>query len=144
MCKERKKAGQDSSPDTIPHESSAAREEQFMKSMKIMLLIATVGIYTLTVIAINSNGWNWPAVAINDLLALDWRTQFDFDLVIHLLLMAWWIVWREGMNAKAYAFGFLSIVMGGMFSFPYIIFAMVKAKAQPRALLLGVHAQEQA
>lgn len=115
-----------------------------MNAMRIMLIIASIGIYTLTVIAIKSQGWNWPAVAINDLLALDWRTQFDFDFIIHLLLLAFWVVWREGATAKAYLFGFLSIIMGGMFSFPYIVFAIYKAKAQPRALLLGVHAQKQA
>lgn len=114
-----------------------------MNYLRMMLVISTVGIYMLTVIAIMSHGWNWPAIAINDLLALDWRAQFDFDFIIHLLLLASWVVWREGANAKAYVFGFLSIIMGGMFSFPYIIFATYKAKAQPRALLLGVHAQKE-
>ncbi len=104
------------------------------------MAISTIAIYTLTVIAIKSQGWNWPAIAINDLLALNWRTQFDFDFIIHLLLLALWITWRGGATAKAYLFGFLSIFMGGMFSFPYIIFATYKAKAKPRELLLGVHA----
>lgn len=110
-----------------------------MSLLRILLLAATIGIYTLTVVAITRQGWNWPAVAIQDLLALDWRTQFDFDFVIHLLLMACWIVWREGKSARAYLFGFLSIVMGGMFSFPYIIYATYKARADPAAVLLGVH-----
>ena len=115
-----------------------------MNALRIMLVTSTVAIYALTVIAIMSQGWNWPAVAINDLLALDWRTQFDFDFIIHLLLLASWVVWREGANANAYVFGLLSIIMGGMFSFPYIILATYKARAKPRALLLGVHAQKQA
>ncbi|MEE2653131.1 MAG: hypothetical protein VYE54_10440 [Pseudomonadota bacterium] len=114
-----------------------------MNTLRIMLVTSTVAIYMLTVIAIMSQGWNWPAVAFNDLIALDWLTQFNFDFIIHLLLLASWIVWREGANAKAYAFGFLSIIMGGMFSFPYIIIATYKTKAQPSALLLGVHAQKQ-
>lgn len=114
-----------------------------MNAIRILLVVATVGIYALTVTAIMAQGWNWPAVAINDLLALNWRSQFDFDFVVHLLLLACWVVWREGANAKAYVFGVLSVVMGGMFSFPYLIHATYKAKARPRALLLGVHAAEQ-
>ncbi len=114
-----------------------------MNTLRIMLVISTVGIYTFTVLAIISQGWNWPVIAINDLLALNWRSQFDFDFIIHLLLLASWVVWREGSNAKAYVLGFLSIILGGMFSFPYLIFATYKAKAQPRALLLGVHAEKQ-
>ena len=113
-----------------------------MNTLRVMLAISTVGIYTFTIIAILSQGWNWPAVAINDLVSLGWRTQFDFDFIIHLLLLASWVVWREGANMKGYVFGFLSIILGGMFSFPYIIYATYKAKAQPSALLLGVHAQK--
>lgn len=86
-----------------------------MNNLRIMLLTSTIAIYTLTVIAIMAQGWNWPAAANNDLLALDWRTQFDFDFLIHLLLLATWVVWREGATGKAYLFGFLSVIMGGMF-----------------------------
>lgn len=111
-----------------------------MNALKTFLMLSTAGIYMLTLIAIASQGWNWPAVAINDLQALNWRTQFDFDFIIYLLILATWIVWREGANARAYLFGFLSIIMGGMFSFPYLIYAMHQVKGNPRALLLGNHA----
>ena len=114
-----------------------------MKILCIILLLSTVWIYIFTFIAIMSQGWNWPAIAINDLLALNWRTQFDFDFLIHLLLLASWVIWREGANSKAYLFGFLSVFLGGMFSFPYILFATYKAKAQPRAILLGVHVENE-
>ena len=114
-----------------------------MNAPKFLLALSTGGIYVLTAIAITAQGSNWPAVAIHDLLALNWRTQFDFDFIIHLLMLATWVVWREGANAKAYLFGFLSIVMGGMFSFPYLIYAMYQVKGNPRALLLGIHAQAQ-
>jgi hypothetical protein len=74
-----------------------------------------------------------------DLLALGWRSQFDIDFIIHLFLLAAWVTWREGADARAYIFGFLSIVMGGMFSFPYILYATYKAGGEPKALLLGIH-----
>lgn len=110
-----------------------------MKILKIGMMLSTIGIYLFTVSAILAQGWNWPAVAFNDLIALNWRSQFDFDFIIHLILIASWIIWREGGHARAYLFGFLSVVMGGMFSFPYIIYAIYLAKGEPRALLLGVH-----
>lgn len=114
-----------------------------MNAPKFLLSLSTAGIYTLTVLAIAAQGWNWPAIAIHDLLDLNWRTQFDFDFIIHLLMLATWVVWREGANGKAYLFGFLSIVMGGMFSFPYLIYEMYRAQGNPQALLLGIHAQGQ-
>ncbi len=70
-----------------------------MNALKIFLAVSTVGIYLFTAFAIVGQGWNWPAVGINDLLALDWRSQFDFDFIIHLLL-ACWVVWREGARAR--------------------------------------------
>lgn len=73
-------------------------------------------------------------------MALNWRSQFDIDLILHLFLLAFWIAWREGLTAKGYMFGFLSIVMGGMFSFPYLIHATYRAKGEPVDFLLGCHA----
>lgn len=112
-----------------------------MKALRIFLVISTVAIYAITVIASLSQGFNWPAVAIADLLALGWRSQFDIDFIVHLFLLATWVTWREGADTRAYVFGFLSIVMGGMFGFPYILYATYKARGEPKALLLGVHAQ---
>tara|TARA_R110002167_G_scaffold108657_1_gene277357 strand:+ start:4664 stop:5002 length:339 start_codon:yes stop_codon:yes gene_type:complete len=112
-----------------------------MKILRTFLLVSTVAIYIITVIASLSQGLNWPAVAVEDVLALGWRSQFDIDFVIHLFLLATWVVWREAAGTKAYIFGFLSIVMGGMFSFPYILFATYKAGGDPKKLLLGVHAR---
>jgi len=68
---------------------------------------------------------------------MNWRTQFDFDFIVHLLILALWISWREGFTAKGYFFGALSIVMGGMFSFPYLIHASLKSRGDVEMLLLG-------
>ena len=40
---------------------------------------------------------------------------------------------------KGHVCGFLSIVMGGMFSFPYILYAIYVAKGDPKGILLGEH-----
>ncbi len=103
----------------------------------MFLLVSTIAIYLFTYLAVVSQGINWPAVAIADITALNWRSQFDVDFVIHLLLLATWISWREGFSLKGHLYGFLSIVMGGMFSFPYLIYATYAAKGDPRGDLLG-------
>jgi hypothetical protein len=108
-----------------------------VKALRMLLLISTVTIYLLTYFAFAAQGINWPAVALADISALNWRTQFDIDLIIHLLLLAVWISWREGFSLKGHVFGLLSIVMGGMFSFPYLIYATYAAKGDPKGVLLG-------
>jgi hypothetical protein len=112
-----------------------------MKILRVFLVLSSVTIYAITIIASLGQGLNWPAVAIADLLEFGWRSQFDIDFIIHLLLLASWVIWREGANTKAYIFGILSIIMGGMFSFPYILYATYKAGGEPKALVLGVHAR---
>lgn len=112
-----------------------------MTTLRCFLLLSTALIYLLTLIASTSYGINWPAVAFGDLVALNWRTQFNTDFIIYLLLGATWISWREGFSTKGYIFGFLSVVLGGMFSFPYILYATYQAKGDPKEVLLGAQAR---
>ncbi|MDX2503195.1 MAG: hypothetical protein QNL62_01775 [Gammaproteobacteria bacterium] len=110
-----------------------------MNLLRFFLVISTVIIYVVTIYAVTTKGYNWPAVYFGDLLHLDWRTQFNTDFLIHLFFLATWISWREGFNTKGFIFGFLSIFMGGMFGFPYILYATYKAKGDPKKILLGIH-----
>ena len=114
-----------------------------MTSLRVFLVISTVGIFTVSIYAALTKGINWPAIYFGDLLHLNWRSQFNIDFLVHLLLLATWIIWREGFAIKGYIFGFLSIVMGGMFGFPYLLYATYKANGDPKAILLGIHASKQ-
>lgn len=108
-----------------------------MKILGSVLLLSAVVIYALTVVAALSDGINWPAIAASDLLAFNWRSQFNFDFIIHLLLLAAWVTWREGCTPKGYLYGVLSVVLGGMFSFPYLVHAIYVASGDVEKLLMG-------
>ncbi|CAD71384.1 hypothetical protein-transmembrane prediction [Rhodopirellula baltica SH 1] len=114
-------------------------EASCMNFLRVFLLFSTVLIYSMTLIASLSDGINWPSVATNDLIAFNWRSQFDTDFLIYLLLGATWITWREGFTAKGHYYAFLSVFLGGMFSFPYLLLATFKADGDPRKVLLGIH-----
>ena len=111
-----------------------------MTFLRIFLIVCTVLIFAITLLATRELGGNWPAVFFGDLLNLDWRSQFNFDFLVHLFLLATWIAWREGFTIKGYFFAFLSIFMGGMFGFPYLLFATYAANGDPGRILLGVDA----
>jgi len=108
-----------------------------MKLLRLFLFVATIVIFAITFFAIRAHGINWPAVFFGDLQGIDWRTQFNADFLIHLFLLATWILWREEFTLKGYLFAFLSIFLGGMFGFPYLLYASYKAKGNPKAILLG-------
>lgn len=113
-----------------------------MKVLRVFLVASTVLIYAVTLLATASQGINWPAIALNDLVALNWRSQFDTDFLVYLILTAVWIAWREGLTTKGYAFAFLNIFLGGMFGFPYLLWATYQANGDPTLVLLGVHASQ--
>ena len=108
-----------------------------MALLKIFLIISAVIIFAVTFVVVTSHGINWPSVFFGDVLEMNWRTQFNVDFLIHLLLLATWIAWRERFTAKGYLFGFLSIFMGGMFGFLYILYASMQSKRDPKVMLLG-------
>ena len=111
-----------------------------MTLLRVFLAISTVAIFAISIYAALTGGVNWPAIYFGDLLSLDWRSQFNLDFLIHLFLLATWISWREGFTTKGFVFGFLSIFMGGMFGFPYLLYASYKGGGDPGEILLGVHA----
>lgn len=112
-----------------------------MRSLGYFLVFSIVVIYAVTLLAITNTGWNWPVIFFGDILRLNWRSQFNVDFLIHLLLFATWISWREGFTPKGHVFGFLGIFMGGMFGFPYILVALYRAKGNPKQFFLGIHAE---
>lgn len=111
-----------------------------MNLLRLYLIASTVIIFAISVYIVATKGINWPVVFFGDILGFDWRSQFNIDFLIHLFLLATWISWREGFNLEGNIFGFLSIFMGGMFGFPYLLYATYKGKGNPKLILLGVHA----
>jgi len=113
-----------------------------MIHLRLFLAASTVAIFAITIFAVVAAGVNWPAVYFGDLVRMDWRSQFNADFLIHLFLLATWISWREGFTAKGFLYGFLSIFLGGMFGFPYLLVATYKAQGDPRRILLGVRSSQ--
>lgn len=101
------------------------------------VLIMGVTIYVVAV-----HGINWPVVYFGDLFALNWRSQFNLDLLIHLALFYSWVYWREESKTKGMVYGFLTL-MGGMFSFAYLLYASYAAKGNVKKFLLGMHYKEE-
>lgn len=110
-----------------------------MTFLRTFLIASILLIFSVSIYVIATMGINWPAIYFADMRNLDWRAQFDTDLLILLCLLAIWITWREGFTFKGFLFGFLSFFIGVMFSGPYLLFATYRAKGELKMLLMGVH-----
>jgi len=113
-----------------------------MTLLRAFLLASTLLIFPISIYVIVTMGINWTTVYVDDLRKLDWHAQFDTDFLIYLCLLAIWVTWREGLNPKGFLFGFLSFSCGSLFACPYLLVATYNAKGDPKAVLLGVHANK--
>jgi hypothetical protein len=69
-----------------------------------------------------------------------WRAQLYLDLELHLVLFAGWMIWREGSLRTGLAAAVATILLGALFTLPYLLAASIRAGGDPRRLLLGVRA----
>ena len=90
--------------------------------------------------ALTELGYNWPNVFFGDIADNTWRAQFNIDFLIHLLLFATWVVWRETSRLTGIVCGFFVIFLGGLFGFPYLLATTYRSGADTRRFLLGKHA----
>ena len=110
-----------------------------MTLLRSFLSICTALIFTVSIYVIVTLGFNWVAIYFSDLLKLDWRSQFNTDLLIYISLMTIWVTWREGFTPKGFLFGFLNFFCGAMFACPYLLFSTYKANGNLKSVLLGVN-----
>ena len=71
-----------------------------MTILRVFLLAATVVIFAITIYAVATKGINWPAVFFGDLPQFDWRSQFNTDFLIHLILLGDVDLLAGGVYAK--------------------------------------------
>ncbi len=109
-----------------------------MKAFQLALVLLWLLITGITVRAVLALGSDGGMVFLSD-LAQPWRLQFNTDLLIHLLLFAAWVFWREKSKLAGGVCALLCL-MGGLFTLPYLLFALHRAQGDAKKFLLGAHA----
>ena len=108
-----------------------------MKGLKLFLIGGWVFIAAITVWAAAEMGVAAGAATFVGDLGHPWRAQFYADLELHLLLLAAWIVWRDRSLALGLVCAAATMLLGALFTLPYLLFASVEARGDAAALLLG-------
>ncbi len=111
--------------------------------LKLFLFLSWTLIVVVTWKAISAQGVNWPSVFFGDILNYPWRAQFNIDFLIHLILFASWVVWRERSKVIGIICGFLCIFGGGLFGFLYLLFASIQSKGNTKEFFLGTHSSSE-
>ena len=109
-------------------------------TQKLLLLAGWAAIVVVTLWAVATLGLaSAPATFASDVFH-PWRAQFNLDLELQLLVFAAWAAWRERSLAVSLAAAAATLLLGALFTFPYLIFAFANSRGDVRRLLLGTRA----
>lgn len=108
-----------------------------MPIIRILLLLAWLSVVAVTVVAVRSQGMDASMqVFMQDLAALDWRAQYDADLMVHIVLIGLWAAWRQKFSLQGIVTGLLC-GFGSLFSAIYVLGLTLYHKGDMTAVLLG-------
>ena len=108
-----------------------------MTPIRILLVATWLLIAGITLWAMLALGLVAAAETFASDLRHPWRAQFYADLEAQLLLLAIWILYREPTRRRGLSFAVLTFLLGALFTLPYVVAASLRARGDPRALLLG-------
>jgi hypothetical protein len=112
-----------------------------MSALRFVLVVAWMGLLALTLRATDLLGSAASALFIID-FRHPWRATFNTDFSIHVLLLAWWVIWREKSRTAGILCA-LGCLFGGLFTLGYLFAATWRGRRDARGLLLGCHAAGQ-
>ena len=110
-----------------------------MKTLRIVLILAWLALLAITVHAITALGSDAARVIVSD-FSHAWRAQYYSDFIIHVLLLAGWVWWRENSRLIGCLCALGCVAGGALFTLVYLFAATFRADGDARRLLLGRHA----
>ena len=108
-----------------------------MTAFRIFLAAIWTAVAAVTLWALAELGLPAAAETFFGDLSHPWRAQFYADLEAHLLLVGAWMIYRERSRGVGIACAALTLLLGALFSLPYVLAASIRARGNPRLLLLG-------
>jgi hypothetical protein len=107
---------------------------------RLLLIVGWIVIAAVTLWALLELGLlALPRTMIFD-LRHPWRAQLYLDLELQLLVFAAWVVWRERGLGVGLACAAAAMLLGALFTLPYLLLASIRAKGDVRRMLLGSRA----
>ena len=108
-----------------------------MTVFRLLLVLLWLAIAAITLNALIDQGLAAAPITFLSDLAHPWRAQFYADFEIQLLLFAAWILWREPSRSLGLAFAVLTLLLGALFTLPYLLHASWRSGGDVRAMLLN-------
>jgi hypothetical protein len=107
-----------------------------MLAFRLLLVAMWLAVAAITAWALLRMGLAGGVETFLGDLSHPWRAQFYADLEAHLVLVAGWIVYRERSKSVGLMCAIATMLLGALFTLPYILIATVRA-ADGREVLMG-------
>ena len=110
------------------------KKQTFLKGL---LIIQTLGLLIYTIIAIQNDGGNFSARAIEFATSLTWMGQFALDFQCYLILSALWVAWRSKFSINSIVIAIVTMILGIIVFAPYLLYLLSKEKGDLKRVLIG-------
>ncbi len=108
-----------------------------MNAFRFLMFVFIVGILAYTGIVISNHGWNLLPIFFEDIAAMTWPGQFNFDFMCFLILSGLWLAWRHHFSAGGVVLGTLGLFGGIMFLAPYLLIVSFRVNGDIKKLFMG-------
>lgn len=109
-----------------------------MNVFRAALLFAWLILVAITVNAITTLGNDAAMIIVSD-FSHAWRAQYYSDFIIHVLLLAGWVWWREQSKSIGLLLALGCVAGGALFTLAYLFITTFRVRGDSRRLLLGKH-----
>lgn len=110
-----------------------------MIGLRITLGLVWLIVLGFTVSAIGTQGLVMVTdVFAGDVAALNWRSQFNVDLIGHMLLAGLWVAWRHKFSVLGMVLGLLCI-NGVLFTALYVLVLTFVHRGNLNHVVMGKH-----
>ncbi|MFY0729680.1 hypothetical protein [Pseudomonas sp. NFX15] len=108
-----------------------------MNFFRLSLIAGWLAIIIISFVAFNQDGLIAGEQFVADITTLSWRSQFNVDFLVHLVLFSAWVAWRHRFSALGIVLSISCVLGGGVISIAYIFLLTITCKGNMRQILLG-------
>ena len=108
-----------------------------MTLFRLFLIACLIALTGYTAVTITHHGWNLFPVFFDQISAMGWPGQFNFDFMLMLMLSALWTAWRHQFSLAGIILGLIAFNGGMMFLTIYLSWHLHRNGGDMKALLLG-------
>lgn len=105
--------------------------------LKSLVVVQITVLLIYTAFAIRNEGWILFTIFTNDIIALNWRGQFNLDFSCYLTLSGVWIMWRNKFSISSIIFAIIAMIIGIIVFAPYLLYLLTTEKGDLKKVILG-------